>query len=139
MRIIGTNKLLFRCHITQSSLCDFYNMHVESINHLFWECNVTQHFWSHIDIFLSNNGLQTKIDFYTISFGIIDDNIREKQIQFIILLAKSFIFKCKYNKRELVFECFLQYLKRSIAVEKCIAQRKDKLEQHINKWRQLDI
>ncbi len=38
MRLLGTNKLLFRCKIIPSSLCDFCSMNVESLKHLFWEC-----------------------------------------------------------------------------------------------------
>ena len=43
-RIIPTNKRLFKQNIVNSNLCDFCNMDIETIHHLFWECNQVQIF-----------------------------------------------------------------------------------------------
>ncbi len=49
MRIIVTNKLLVKCNITASSICDICNLQIENFNYLFWECTVTQGFWSQVN------------------------------------------------------------------------------------------
>ncbi len=65
--------------------------------------------------------------------------MRATQFNFIIILVKYFIIKCKYEKRDIEFEGFLKYLKCKIEIEGEIAIRKDKREQHINKWGIVDI
>ncbi len=81
-----------------SSLCDFCCMYVENIKHLFWECMEIQHVWMHIRVFLHERGVNYDVNFLNISFGINENTIGAKQFNFIILLAKYFIFKCKYEK-----------------------------------------
>ena len=50
-RNIATNKYLLKCKYAESSLCTFCNMAVESIDHLFWECDLIQHFWNNLSMF----------------------------------------------------------------------------------------
>jgi len=38
IRIIPTNKMLFKFQYVSSSLCTFCNANIETIEHLFWEC-----------------------------------------------------------------------------------------------------
>ncbi len=47
--IIATNKLLVKCNITASSICDICNLQIENFNYLFWECTVTQGVWSQVN------------------------------------------------------------------------------------------
>ena len=41
-RIIGTNKYLFKCNLSNTNLCDMCSEHIETIEHLFWECKHIQ-------------------------------------------------------------------------------------------------
>lgn len=139
MRIIGTNKLLFRCRMVPSSLCDFCSMNVENIKHLFWECIHVQHFWSQLREFLIEKGFNFTLDFKSISFGIINSNFRTNQLNFIIILAKYFIVKCKYEKQNILFNLFMNYLKRKLDIEKEIATMKDKMDEHTLRWSNFDL
>ncbi len=38
MRIVPTNTYLFKCKLSNSTLCDFCQSHIETIDHLFWKC-----------------------------------------------------------------------------------------------------
>lgn len=98
MRIIATNRYLLKCKIAPSSLCDFCNMHDETLDHLFWDCCVCQQFWSRLRSFLDTNNMNINICLQTISFGITQSNLKNTLINFIIILAKYFIFKCKLDK-----------------------------------------
>ena len=51
MRIVPNNKFLYNCNISNTSLCDFCSMHIETNKHLFWECQVTRTFWTDFHIF----------------------------------------------------------------------------------------
>ncbi len=55
-------------------------------------------------------------------------------ISFIILLAKYFIFKCKYESIHPTIEHFNAYLKQTINIEKTIASMRDKLDKFYSKW-----
>ncbi len=79
----------------------------------------------HIRVFLHERGVNYDVNFLNISFGINENKIGAKQFNFIILLAKYFIFKCKYEKRDIMFESFINYLKNRIEIEQEIATNKN--------------
>ena len=53
MQIIPTNSFLLKCKISNSNLCDFCNNSIETVVHLFLECQHSQHFWSQLKTFLT--------------------------------------------------------------------------------------
>ena len=136
MRIIPTNKFLLKCNIAMSALCDFCTMEIETINHLFWECLYVQQFWTELSNLLKNCNIDITFSLRTITFGI-TQRINNPNIQvknFIILLAKYFIFKSKCQKLPLSLIHFKSYLKQRLKVEKQIHLMKDKLTQFERKW-----
>ena len=44
-RIIGTNKLLYKIGKIASPVCSRCEMQIETIEHIFFECNVVRNFW----------------------------------------------------------------------------------------------
>ena len=62
-RLTATNKYRLMCKLQSSSLCDFCNSYVETIEHLFWECTHTQSLWNELRSFLSEKGMQHKSNF----------------------------------------------------------------------------
>ena len=98
MRIIPTNKTLMKYKIKSSNLCEFCNMHTETIRHLFWECNHIQHFWNNLSNWLNSINLNMVLNFEIISLGILENPriIKNKTKNFILILAKQFIFKHKH-------------------------------------------
>ena len=114
-------------------------MSVETLDHLFWYCSHSQHFWNEFTHFLKALNVNVSLNLRMVSLGI-TDNIRNKiAINYILICAKYFIFinKCLNNIPK--FPCFKNYFKRQIDIEKAIAQRNDKLETHDNKWKWLNI
>ena len=143
MHIVPNNKYLFRCGLVESNLCNFCNMSIETNEHLFWECNIIQTFWEYIRQFISEKipiiG-DIYLNFENISLcnnHSINNNL-SNCINFIILLAKYFIFKCKYEGSSPNGVVFKQYLMRYLNIEKTIAKIKDKSESHERKWRYFD-
>ena len=62
-RIIPTNKRLLTQNITNSNLCDFCTMDIETIQHLFWECNLFQIYQNNFHNFISNTNTRIQIQF----------------------------------------------------------------------------
>ena len=69
-RITPRNKRLFKQKIVNSNLCEFCNMYIECLKHLFWECNHTQIFWNNLLQFLKGCNININLNFKTIYFGL---------------------------------------------------------------------
>ena len=112
MRIILTNKYLLKCKIKETALCEFCSMEIETINHLFWECNHAQHFWTNLAMFLLRHNITINFNLKYFTFGITERTnfIETKVKKFIILLGKYFIFKNKYQGTQPTLEHFKLYL-----------------------------
>ena len=120
MRIVATNKRLFKYNLVISNLCDFCSMDVETVNHLFWNCIHTQAFWSRIKEFLSSKNIKIidLIDLKNVTFGIQDKCRNKLVLNFIILSANYFIYINKCKKSIPNIEGYKIYLKKCIDIEK---------------------
>ena len=137
MCILPSNSFLLKCKIANTSLCDFCNMHEETIVHLFWDCQISRIFWNRIENFLETKDLNVTVSYEIISLGmpiLKQDNII---INFILILAKYFIFSSKYKKVIPNINQFIQYVYKRQEIEKIIALKKDKLASHNKKWAKL--
>ena len=136
MRIIPTNKYLLKCKIGETALCEFCTMEIETINHLFGECNYVQHFWANLATFLLRYNITMHFSLKYVTFGITERaHCIETQVKnFIILLGKYFIFKNKCLKTQPTISHFKVYLSQRINVEKHIYFIKNRLAQFDTKW-----
>ena len=134
MRILPSNKFLLKCKLVNSSLCDLCCMSEETIRHLFWECPISRNFWNSIDNFMKNKGINIEITYKEVSLCSTNCQI----FNFIVILAKYFIFKNKYAKTIPNFNCFIEYIFKRKDIEKIIALKKDKLDSHNKKWSKIN-
>ena len=134
MRLTPTNKYLYKCKLSQSNLCDFCNMYVESTEHLFWECTSIQIFWNRINKHLTDKGSAINLTFYDICFGVASNSERNKCINAILFNAKYFILKMKLKHSVPNYEHFMNYLQSKLEIEMNIAMKNDKLDQYVRKW-----
>ena len=120
MRIITINKYLLKCKIKETALCEFCSMKIETINHLLWECNHGQYFWTNLTMFLLRHNITINFSLKSVTLGITErTNCIETLVKnFIILLGKYFIFKNKYQDTQPTLEHFKLYLSQRIKVEK---------------------
>ena len=72
---------------------------------MFWEYNIIQAFWRHVTVFLQNKLSYKEIFFCNDSYPNVNGN-KSFSINFNLLLAKYFIFKCK-NRKET--PCMFQF------------------------------
>jgi hypothetical protein len=92
MRIIPTNKLLLKFKIKSTNLCDFCSMSIETLDHLFWYCSYSQHFWNEFTHFLNSLNINIQLNLNMVTFGIIDNVRNQTAINYILFCAKYFIF-----------------------------------------------
>ena len=139
MRIVPNNNFLFKCNINSTRLCDFCNMFNESNKHLFGECQWSRSFWTELQVFLNVKRIDITLNYEIVSFGYIDQSSYSTLINCILIVAKYFIFKNKYEKNCPSFNNFKKYLKYHESLERLIAHSKDKLQEHDKKWNQLQL
>ena len=91
--------------------------------------------------YLKQKNLDININYKNISLCTLSNsNIITPQTQakqYILLSGKYFIFKHKCSNEIPHFKNYLNYLEKQIQIEKHIALKKDKLQIHNNKWRNI--
>ena len=119
-----------------NDLCTFCGKDKESIYHIFWRCNVAQSFWKQLQELLNENGSVQNIilNESIILFGITPKLKSDAMLHFIILLAKYFIYNCKFNNSHPTCNKFQIYLNTRYHIEKYIAYINVKTEYFDTVW-----
>lgn len=91
--------------------CSFCDSSKETAIHLFWYCNVVAVFWQHIlDFIVKNIDKNFALLWKNVLLGLFvnqkDKQIHTYMINFIILMAKFHIHKCKFSGRKPCFKVF---------------------------------
>ena len=136
-RIIGTNIVLSKMGVEQNVFCTFCKNMKENIQHLFFHCSYTQLFWTELKEAINVKcGNIIKINFseHLVLFGC-DKNVRtDPVLDFVIILAKSFIYRCKRSNTIPRYNLFKEILRKRYEIEKYIAIVKMKYDKHIQAW-----
>ena len=136
-KILSTNSFLYKIGITQNNTCSFCKIDTETLTHLFWDCNVIKQFWHDIQNWLKGecvhiNDLNlSKTD---IIFGIDNQRRADAVINFIILLAKQFIYRMKYKNAVPLIQIFKKVLLLQYNVEKFLAYSNCNWTKFNQKW-----
>ena len=134
MRIIPTNKLLYKYKYVQSSLCSLCNSSIESLEHLFWECCKVQPLWKKLNSFIKSKSINIILTKDTALLSITSNSPFKSICNTLIILMKYFIFKNKAYEDNLSFEAFHHFLQRRIKIEEQIALDHDNHDAHSKKW-----
>ena len=137
-RILATNDLLMKYKIRDDNICSFCKREPEKLEHLFWYCEVVQNFWNKIE-FLIN----MKSDYIFIMhkhaafFGITFDVALYMPINYILILTKYYIYKCRIQNKQPNIKIWQNEVKDYLFLEKMIAIKNntyEKFEKNWNKW-----
>ena len=81
--------------IANSPICTFCNNERETIIHLFCNCNIVENLWNEISTWMNRKlNCEIKLDNKLIILGYLNMDKLYYSINTIILVAKSYIFKC---------------------------------------------
>ncbi len=102
-RVYPTKEFLQIFKIDIDLKCSFCECSTETISHLFWSCQYTQHFWNNVEVFIADNILKTfSLSYKHVILGyyIKDRSFKDVGfiINFILFLCKFHIHKCKFTK-----------------------------------------
>lgn len=93
--------------------CTFCESQIESLKHLFFECEYIKTFWKSFQNWISeNNSDSLTLNYDVINFGVLlEDRKKENMYNTIIILAKQHIHKCRFMKARPLFCVYLNELK----------------------------
>ena len=132
-RILYFNDRLFKCKIVTSSLCDFCGEAIDSIDHRYFYCNVTQEFWRQLTIWIQAkyNVVCNVNDIHNLITNMYNES---PLIETIVLNAKYFVYTCFLHKVKLNMNNFKQIVNDIEKTERHIAIQKNLLHVHKLKW-----
>ena len=99
-RVIATNVVLKKMGIINCEQCTFCD-EKDSIEHFLWQCYFTRRFWRLLENLISTScetACNIKITENLVLFGIDSTAITEKIFDLIILLAKQYLYRCKFEQ-----------------------------------------
>jgi hypothetical protein len=112
-RLLPTEKRLFTLKITGSPNCNICNLElVQSIEHLFWDCDAIQLFWNDFIRTLKTKCChcsQLSLNRNMVLFGFADNTITDLVFDYLLLIAKFYIYKCKMQYTVPTIKGFLSY------------------------------
>ena len=120
-RILATNKYLSKIKIKDSKLCTFCNIELESLIHLFVECEHVENVWHMLENWILDTcGFLLNYYKREILFGKIGKKYQACNIS--ILIVKYYIYKRRCNKTALYFEGIKREIKNYYIIDKYIAK-----------------
>ena len=126
---IITNVHLFHYKIRENNLCSFCNREIESILHLFCECEIVTHLWNYVKKIIK----QTNITKTQILLNTVTDNPK-MGANCIVLFTKFYIYRTRCLQESLTVNGLQKFIQDQINIEFCIAKNKVKVSQHQRKW-----
>lgn len=137
-RILVTNVSLVKFGIKDSDKCSFCGKEKETILHLFVECDKVRPLWSSIQDWL-NSKLNLRIPILFSNTDLILGSQRPNfiLINFILLLTKQYIYRCKFLKEDISSEALKAIIKYRFHLERQIAIRSKNMQPFFQKWAQL--
>ena len=119
--ILSTNRSVSKFNQQQCHLCQFCNLHSETIHHLFWQCQKVNTFWNKLSTLINKRCLHANKFRYNelyVIFGL-PENIKTDEVcNFITLFAKFYIYKCKVQHTDPNVNNFIDNLYYRYQIEK---------------------
>ena len=115
-RFLPTNRLLYKMHKVNTPNCTFCLIEQESLEHLFFYCQVTRNFWLHVcNLWNSVSELKIQLSAKDIILGkYCAINTESIYVNLIIVEGKAFIWSCKQNGDEINLIRFLNRIKNTV-------------------------
>jgi exonuclease III len=140
-------KILYNMYITKKNLCKWGKKpeptclecdEVDDLPHHFFACQVMRGFWSSLIAWFSEStGERYEISLRDVLLGIVNQIDYTYQLNYIILMAKWYIFRTKYRKHKCSILEFLPELKWKLRAEEIIYHNNNKHEIFVKTWSEL--
>ena len=135
--ILNTKYLLKRKKVVDDDCCSFCKEEVETMDHLLFECPVSQTFWSDFQFFWKETTTITiHLSLKEVILGI---SAKSELLNHLVLLGKRYLFCSSKHSESPNFKRFLSLCKRIYMIEHEIAKNKQRLDKFQKKWKSLEL
>ena len=118
-KILVTKSFLHKINRVENNLCSYCHQHVETIYHLFIECEKVRQFWGIVKQWLSTNfNININLDAKELLFSGQNKNVL---LSYISVVSKHYIYTNKFTERELNISNYISLLKKKFQSERYIA------------------
>ena len=133
------NEYVFQRRRRNTNLCSFCDVHVETMVHFFWECQLVQPYWEEIKNRFSDmcfvNGNELRFSATDILFN----QVHESQIaNLIILPAKYNLYRTRCMQQLPSWVSLIMEVCNFKSIEKYNAILQNKLHRHEKKWNNIN-
>ena len=131
-KIHVTNSYLHRINKIDNNICSYCQKETESIFHLLCTCDIVKEFWDDFKTWVSET--------LNADVNISDENIiyssfsKSPLIDFLIIMAKYYIYKNKFHNKRINTRGFEAYAKVKFKNEMYIAKIKNAYDKFLGKW-----
>jgi hypothetical protein len=133
-RFLPCNKWLCDISIVNSNVCKECNS-VDTIEHYLYACNSVKMFWVKLEQWWNDtSSCPVVLTEKHIIFGIFYDLKYFSAINYVVLLAKMYIYRQKMKEKILYFKYFLHELKYRLDIERTICETTNLLPIFEKKW-----
>ena len=136
-RILASNTYLYKFGLKEIDCCSFCKTNPETLEHLFYECDHVKYFWYELSNCLKTHCTHLReisLSVTDILFGKYWKIDYIDTLNFIILIAKYYINKCRYNNERLQINNFRKYLLFWYKVEKQVEFTNCNWEHFDKRW-----
>ena len=131
MFCLYTNSTLKKWQVVETDLCNLCHMAAsQMVKHLFWECLKVMKIYEYVNKLFNDTLLLTAKNIFccTVQLPV------TKLANFVILLAKMYVYRCKCLNMAATPKGFHKYLDKVEELEKYNARLQNKLSKHHMKW-----
>ena len=127
-----TKSFLYRINKADDNVCSFCNQCSETILHLFYYCEKVNVFWADLKTWLEKQAnITLQLTIKNVLFSKQAHNIL---VNYLLLLAKYYIYRTKFFSNQISIENYLVYVRRKFQNEKYIAKLHNKQDAFVAKW-----
>lgn len=139
-RRIATNDFLFKIGIAPNNLCTFCKEHVETLEHIFWNCIFSQTFWSSVTDWIATYTHLSQSSHFSMSICLGLDVFPDKiLINQALLIARYHIHVSRVKGTLPQRSAFIRLLWSAREIENNIAKKTRELPKFFKKWETLRI
>ena len=135
LRTLPTNRHLSRCYLVNTDKCFFCQVHIETIEHLFWSCVVIRNFvFTIMDKINVPGEIKKEIGAVEFLLGYTSSSTY-KNLNFLFTLIKKFVFMTKSSGSQLCVNRFKGVVKYYYDLEKSVVLYNYRnMSKHMDKW-----
>ena len=129
---LGTNAFLFRIGATESDLCSFCSEEPENLLHLFWQCRVSNSFWSAVDTWITDS-CQISLDLHCMDI-IFGKFHKPKIINSLLCLGKLHLYRQKMSGILPCLQLFKRQIQEYYVTEEYLYASKNEQQNFYRRW-----